>query len=342
MPNSDPPVDVAALLDRSGLGTGTYKTFSEADAPRSERRPAVRADEAPVSPAADERDLERVKTGVARADQRSRVTPTRPTPVMDTASRLLARAVEEDPTEPAAADWTTAPANHSLALSGVGGGSGVTTILANAAAALAARGERVVVAQQAPSLLPFYFGAQGFRSAPTSFAPPRGSEAGPVHLVTGSSADGGDAWLLAGLTEIGRDVDRLLLHAGRDLSVEARRWSCRTMAVALLLTPEPASLLRLATALEGLRRTAAEPVRPLMLLNRFEPSNDLHVEVRRQLSQRFGELLLPFVIESDDAFPRCLAAGGPVTELEPESRAAEGIETLVEWIRNYHIGPELD
>lgn len=325
MPDTDPSADVATLLDRSGLTGAGYKSFAPAQAPptpRSIAAPAALPAQRQAPPSPSQQSYAGAK------------------PVLEAAGRLLSQAVEPGPSKRGAAAWQDLPSGHCLALTAVGGGVGASAILANAAAALARHGERVAIADEAPSLIPFYFGGRSFRLGPASFSPHRESGAGPVHLVTGSAKEFSDAWMLEGLAELQGDCDRILVRARDSMSPEAQAWTARAAAAVVLLTPEPASLLRLSRTFAASLRPVENEPHPLLLLNQFDPSSALHREIRSELSKRFGEHLLPFTIDRDEAFSRCLAAGGTVPELEPDSRAAGDIQTLVEWLRNYKFEPE--
>ena len=342
MSKSDSAVDVATLLDRSGLSPGGYRTFVAEESARpasAGRRQSGGPRLADASEASHADSHPGGTVAEARPAKQGRIADAS---VVAVAARLLSQATGKGIRNRAEPQWDALPLGHCLALTGVSGGAGATTILANAAAVLATYGERVLVADEAPSLLPFYFGGENFRSGPASFAPPRGSAAGPVHLVTGGPREGSDSWLLNGLTEFLDDSDRILVSCKPGLSAEALQWAAQAAAVVVLLRPDPSSLLQLPNVLARIAGSGAnsEAHAPLLLLNQFEPSNDLHIAIRAELSRRFGEHLLPFVIERDDAFPRCLASGGTVSELAPESRAAEGIRTLVDWLRNYKFDPE--
>ncbi|MEZ5396688.1 MAG: cellulose synthase operon protein YhjQ/BcsQ [Bryobacterales bacterium] len=260
---------------------------------------------------------------------------------MEAAADLLARITPDRTMDAPASDWDALPRANSLTMAGVTGGAGVTTLLANVASVLSKRGERVVVADRGPSLLPFYFGGRNFRSAPTSFVPQLGAGEGPVHLVTGPADAASDDWLQLGMREFRGDCDRVLIHCRGGLSAEASRWAWEASAAIFVLTPDPASLLRLPHALERARSTAERQVAPVLLLNQFDPASELHAEVRFALSSRFAERLLPFVIRRDEAFARCLAAGGVATELAPDSDASQDIHALVDWLVNQHSAPEI-
>ncbi len=335
MPNPDPSADVATLLDRSGLKAAGYQSFSGSANAREKAASSSSSDAVVAKPKAP-------PESPSVAPHRAETTrPASGSPVMRAAARLLSQTGGgRARTGSAEVCWEDLPWGRSMTLTGVTGGVGATTVLANAAAALAACGERVAAADQAPSLLPFYFGGESFRHGSASFAPRRGSAAGPVHLVTGEA--GADAqWLLDGLTEFRDDADRFLIRGSEGFSEEALRWTSHSAASVVLLTPDPGCLLRLPAMLDRMERNADEQAHPpLLLLNQFESSNPLHIEIRSELSHRFGEHLLPFVIERDPAFSRCLAEGAAAVEIAPESSGAQGVKTLIEWLRNYRFDPE--
>src|SRR5690606_28025195 len=126
----------AKILDRTNLGSSGYKTFAPARAGTARRAaPAESPALEPVLPSAPE-PVEPRPTGLRR---------TAPRPVLETASRLLARASAGERRE-ARLDWAALPAGRCVAVAAVSRGVGASTVLANAAALLAAEGERVTVA----------------------------------------------------------------------------------------------------------------------------------------------------------------------------------------------------
>lgn len=325
---SDPYSDICRILDRVEIATDGYKSFAGSRAKNRSTEPRTdAAAKGSAEPPTTADDTEPVAETVARQADSS--------PFLATAARLLARAGAQDPAEIEPADWDALPIERSVAFAAVSGGVGSATLLANTAATLAASGERIAVADSGPSLLPFYFGAGAFRSAPASFLPQHGSGAAPVHLVTGAPRQSTAEWLLAGLHEFRSESDRLLLNYRPDWCADAVRWTLRAPVVVVLLTPEPGSLLRLPLTLDAIRRAGGNAIRPAFLLNRFDAASDLHVQVRTALAERFGEHLLPFVVRRDETFTQCLAAGSTVNALAPKSDAAQDIRQLADWIRDH-------
>jgi cellulose biosynthesis protein BcsQ len=253
---------------------------------------------------------------------------------MEAAAKLLAGLDAGAAPGGAAAAWNSLPSARAVAVAGVTGGAGATTLLASAASLLSRRGERIVLADRGPSLLPFYFGGSSFRTAPSSFIPHRNAGAAAVHLVTGPAAAPSDDWLLQGIHEFQTEADRILIDCGAAVSAEGSEWAWSAPVAVLVLTPEPSSLLRLPAVLERSRRRPGNPPPAALLVNQYDAANNLHVDIRAALSQRFGEHLLPFVIRRDPAFSECLASGGTVMELAHTSGAAADVGTFVDWLLN--------
>ncbi len=323
--------DVAALMNRSELDAGSYQTFLPSPQQEKKRSSVLPPTQRGDSGAPQIEPLDALPA-IAKAFARGEETMDS-LAMIEVAARMITGSPISLSGERLEADWQTLPTKECTAFVGLVGGAGTTTVMANAAAALASVGKRVVLADRGPSLLPFYFGGRSFRSSPASFVP-RGAHAGPIHLATGPADAVSDEWLLRGVAEFQYDADLVLLNGAAAGSSEGRQWTARAANLVFLLTPSPASLLRLPGALDEFRRLNGNRKPPSLLLNQFDPRSGLHAEIRSSLSKQFGEHLLPFVIRRDEAYPHCLAAGGSVAELMPESEAAADIQDLIEWIRN--------
>jgi cellulose biosynthesis protein BcsQ len=71
----------------------------------------------------------------------------------------------------------------------------------------------------------------------------------------------------------------------------------------------------------------------LYLLNQFDASLPLHVDVREILRQQLGNRLLPFVVRRSSAVSEALAEGMTVIDYAPDSSAAEEFLHLAGWLR---------
>jgi hypothetical protein len=63
----------------------------------------------------------------------------------------------------------------------------------------------------------------------------------------------------------------------------------------------------------------------LYLLNQFDASSPLHLDVREMLQQQLGDRLLPFVLRRSSAVSEALAEGMTVIDYAPDSPVAKTI-----------------
>jgi cellulose synthase operon protein YhjQ len=235
-----------------------------------------------------------------------------------------------------------------LAVFSLAGGVGKTCLVATLGRALSALGEHVLLADTAVcGLLPFYFGAREFKlgvvrnfSSPASST--HGAESDAAISVLSLEAehypgDGGDNDALLGkLLRDGRGVSRILVDiatARRDVTSRLLRLR-PTVLVPIL--PDMSSLAGLGSLEAFLAAPAASgAAATLYLLNEFDASLPLHLEVRETLQHQLGDRLLPFVLRRSPAFSEALAEGMTVIDYAPNSAAAEDYWQLAGWLRNF-------
>lgn len=231
-----------------------------------------------------------------------------------------------------------------VAVFSVAGGVGKTSLVAALGRALAAHGERVLLADTTSfGLLPFYFGSRELRSDTVrTFAPPNGSTDAPVHVVSLDAerhpGDGGEEdQLLEDLLRDGRSSSRILVDIQSASRSVARRLIRLSPTVLVPLLPDMNSIVSLSFVEAAFSETGEEPgnnVEPIYLLNQFDPSLALHVDVREILQERLGDRLLPFVIRRSPAVSEALAEGMTVMDYAPNSLAAEDYVHLANWLRS--------
>jgi cellulose synthase operon protein YhjQ len=236
-----------------------------------------------------------------------------------------------------------------LAVFSLAGGVGKTCLVATLGRALSALGEQVLLADTAVcGLLPFYFGSREFKlGVVRTFSSPaiaRGAESDTAISVLNLEAehypgDGGENDALLGkLLRDGRGVSRILVDiatASRDVTSRLLRLG-PTVLVPIL--PDMSSLAGfgfleafLASAAEGNVGAGAT----LYLLNGFDASLPLHLEVRERLQQQLGARLLPFVLRRSPAVSEALAEGMTVIDYAPSSAAAEDYRHLAAWLHDF-------
>ena len=79
---------------------------------------------------------------------------------------------------------------------------------------------------------------------------------------------------------------------------------------------------------------ARQNIKPIYLLNQFDASLPLHVDVREILQEQLGDRLLPFVVRQSPAVSEALAEGMTVVDYAPGSSAAEDYIRLADWFRS--------
>ena len=179
-----------------------------------------------------------------------------------------------------------------------------------------------------------------------TFSPPgslHGSESdAPVHVLSLEAerypGDGGEHDPLLGeLLHDGHGANRILVDvatASRD--VKSRLLLLRpTVPVPIL--PDISSVASLGS-IEAFLASLASPdarlIEPLYLLNQFDASLPLHLEVREMLRHQLGDRLLPFVLRRSSAVSEALAKGMTVIDYAPDSPAAEDYWILAGWLRS--------
>jgi len=75
-------------------------------------------------------------------------------------------------------------------------------------------------------------------------------------------------------------------------------------------------------------------VQPYYLLNQFDPSLPLHLDVREVLRQQLGDRLLPTVVRRTPAVSEALAEGMTVIDYAANSQVAEDYLNIAAWLRN--------
>jgi len=329
-----PNDDIAAICARTGIDPSCYRSFSqEAEAAVAENatpevtQSAALAEEVPAAPTPG--------PGVMLPPTRNRTEPgLRPVPRW----RVLRSVFNQAHTGPAqeeAAARRTLP-RGSLSMIGACGGVGVTSILATLARILSQRRERILVADgTAQSMLPYYFGAPGTITGSCSFLPLRGGSDGSLSVVSRDPDDPApDARIWQNIRNSAGSVDRVLLDIWRDMAAPGWQIVTAESVCLVVLIPDLHSVVRLRT-IERLfqgRDAAFGHTTPYYLLNKFDSSLALHVDLRNWLAQETGDRLLPMAIRRSDEVTQSLAEGLTVADYAPNSGITQDFHALADWI----------
>ena len=230
-----------------------------------------------------------------------------------------------------------------LAVFSLAGGVGKTSLVATLGRALASSGEKVLLTDTTShGLLPFYFGASELRPGVVrTFSPPVGSADAPIHLLSFDLLDkGGDLeaqeWLAEELTRNGQGMQRVLVDLSPSLPWVIKRLAKMNSIVIVPMKPDMSSVISLHVVerfFADVTDAAGKPVRPHYLLNGFDSSQPLHLDVREVLRQQLGDRLLPFVIRRSPAVSEALAEGMTVMDYAPETAVAGDVQNLASWLR---------
>jgi cellulose synthase operon protein YhjQ len=223
------------------------------------------------------------------------------------------------------------------------GGVGKTSLVATVGRALSSMGEKVLLTDTTShGLLPFYFGASELRQGTVrTFSPPSGSTDAPIYLVSYDvDQKGSDAAAQEQLAEEiinnSRGTHRILLDLTVSSSWIVRRLSRMSPTILVPVAPDMNSVISLQTVekfFNGVNDGDGRPLQPYYVLNQFDTSLPLHLDVREVMRRQLGERLLPFVIRRAPAVSEALAEGMTVVDYAPDAPVAEDYLNLATWLR---------
>ena len=261
------------------------------------------------------------------------------------ASRWYALRSLFDGPMPAEAVPTPAPARAPVtAVFSLAGGVGKTSLVATLGRALSARGERVLLVDTAPyGLLPFFFGARDQRPGLLrTFSPPGVSSDAPIQMITldpeglGPDATGQDA-LATEISTYARGVNRVIVDLATASGATTRRVMRMAPMVVVPMVPDMNSVVSVSSIDSFFQHNgnpATKPSLPHYVLNQFDPSLPLHLDIREVLREQLGDRLLPFAIRRAPAVSEALAEGMTVMDYAPNSTVAEDFGSLAGWVKS--------
>jgi cellulose synthase operon protein YhjQ len=191
-------------------------------------------------------------------------------------------------------------------------------------------------------LLPFYFGASELRHGTVrTFSPPSGSTDAPIYLVSYDvDQKGGDEaaqdLLAEEVIENSRGTHRILLDLTANSSWIIRRMARMNPTILVPVAPDMNSVISLQAVerfFNGVNDGDGRPLQAFYVLNQFDTSLPLHLDVREVLRRQLGERLLPFVIRRAPAVSEALAEGMTVIDYAPDAAVAEDYVNLATWLR---------
>ena len=229
-----------------------------------------------------------------------------------------------------------------LAVFSLAGGVGKTSLVATLGRALSSLGEKVLLTDTTShGLLPFYFGASELRQGVVrTFSPPSGSTDAPIYLlsydVDQCRDEKAEEKLVEEISNHSKGTHRILLDLTPGSGWVARRMAKMNPTVLVPLAPDMNSVISLQAVekyFQGVADSDGRPLQPYFLINQFDASLPLHLDVREVLRRQLGDRLLPFVIRRAPIVSEALAEGMTVMDYAPETPIAEDYQNVAAWLR---------
>lgn len=229
-----------------------------------------------------------------------------------------------------------------LAVFSLAGGVGKTSLVATLARALSSRGERVLLIDTATfGLLPFFFGANDQRPGVLRTFTPPGTGDAPVQLLTVDSEGlGPESANHEALSEEiqmhARGANRVIVDIATASANVTRRVLRMAPSVLVPVIPDMSSIVSVGAIDAFFRQHPGphgKPIQPFYVLNQFDHSLPLHLDVREVLREQVGERLITFAVRRSPAVSEALAEGMTVIDYAPNSPAAEDYAALAGWAK---------
>jgi cellulose synthase operon protein YhjQ len=230
-----------------------------------------------------------------------------------------------------------------IAIFSLAGGVGKTSLVATLGRTLSARGERVLLVDTAAyGLLPFFFGAGDQRPGMLrTFSPPSSSGDAPIQMITldpenfGAETAPQEA-LTAEISKHARGVGRVIIDLATASGATTRRIMRLAPQILVPLIPDMNSVVSVSSIdafFDHNGGASTAPSLPNYVLNQFDSSLPLHLDVREVLREQLGGRLLPFALRRASAMSEALAEGMTVMDYAPGSTLADDFNTLAGWVR---------
>jgi cellulose synthase operon protein YhjQ len=230
-----------------------------------------------------------------------------------------------------------------LAVFSLAGGVGKTSLVATLGRVLSARGERVLLVDTAAyGLLPFFFGARDQRPGQLrTFSPPVASGDAPIQMITldPETLDSELATaetLTAEILKHARGVSRVVIDLATASGATTRRVMRLSPQILVPLVSDMCSVVSVSSidAFFDHNNGNGKPALPYYVLNQFDPSLPLHLDVREVLREQLGDRLLPFTLRHTPAVSEALAEGMTVVDYAPNSAVTEDFASLAGWVKS--------
>jgi cellulose synthase operon protein YhjQ len=242
--------------------------------------------------------------------------------------------------QPARPGETRAPL---LLVFSLAGGVGKTSLVATLGRALSSQGEKVLLTDTTShGLLPFYFGARELRPGVVrTFSAPAGSTDAPIYLVSYDVEVKGEderqrGMLIDEIFRNARESNRVVLDLSAGASWLIRRMADLHPTVLVPVAPDMTSVISLQAVerfFQGIMDSDGRQLLPFYVLNQFDATLPLHLDVREVFRRQLGDRLLSFVIRRSPAVSEALAEGMTVVDYASEAPVSKDYFDIAAWLR---------
>lgn len=231
-----------------------------------------------------------------------------------------------------------------VAVFSLAGGVGKTSLAATLGRALSSRGERVLLVDTAPyGLMPFFFGAHDQRPGVLrTFSPPGASGDAPIQMVTidpdtlGPETAAQEV-LSSEILKYSRGVSRVVVDLATASGATTRRVLRMSPLVLVPMVPDMNSVVSVSSIDSFFQHNInpnSKQLMPFYILNQFDPSQPLHLDIREILREQLGDRLLTITLRRAPAVSEALAEGMTVMDYAPNSTVAEDFANLAGWVKS--------
>jgi hypothetical protein len=225
-----------------------------------------------------------------------------------------------------------------LAVYGSCGGAGSTTVIATLGRIFSKRKNRVLLLDgSAPSVLPFYFGSRATLVGSCAHMELREETGGAVHVV--SPRGGEHDWFASGVARARGNFHRALADVTSGVPIYAGLEGTGDLfadsTALVVIVPDLRCAVGIPRILDSFRaneQKSGVPQRVHFLLNKFDASLPLHVEMRARFAGQLGNKLLPFAIQRSEQVSEAVAESLTVVDYAPEAGIADDFVRLADWV----------
>jgi len=143
--------------------------------------------------------------------------------------------------------------------------------------------------------------------------------------------------LSAEIAKHARAVGRVIIDLATASGSTARRVMRSSPQILVPLLPDMSSVVSVSSIDAFFQHNGGSshiPVNPYYLLNQFDSSQPLHLDVREILREQLGDRLLPFVLRHSPAVSEALAEGMTIMDYAPNSAVADDYSSLAAWVKS--------